>query len=275
MSEIVTTEGQETVVFNALQTALEKGVDAASLEKVLNMQERVLDRQSAQAYAVSMVEVQSKMPAILNNCTNDQTRSTYSDMGQILKQITPVYTACGFAVSFGNGKANEANEVRVTCDVMHSQGHSKPYFIDVPLDMTGIKGQINKTAVHGTASAISYGQRYLIKLIFNLNTTDDDDGNAAGGDTRSALDVENWWLNHMNVLKTLIPTIMQVKESLRDKDYHSFFQAWSELSKDELNAIWHPAPTKGGILTTEERALIQSTECHAVAKEINYSSPTQ
>jgi hypothetical protein len=274
MSAVIKSENQEVVVLNTLQHALEKGVDADSLEKLLNMQERVLDRQSEQAYAQSMVEVQMKMPAITQNCTNEQTRSSYSDMGQILKQITPVYTAAGFAVSFGNGKAQEANEVRVTCDVMHSQGHSKPYYIDIPLDMAGIKGQVNKTAVHGTASAISYGQRYLIKLIFNLNTTDDDDGNAAGGDTRSAIDVDNEWISRMSILKTLIPTLMQVKESLRDKDYQLFFQAWSELSKAELNAIWHPAPTKGGVLTTEERDLIRSSECQAVAKEIRYSTPT-
>ena len=266
MNAIVKPENQDVVVFNALQSAIEKGADPDTLEKILNMQERVLDRQSEQAYAQSMVEVQMKMPAIIKNKTNDQTRSSYSDMGQILKQITPFYTAAGFALSFGNGNASEPNEVRVTCDVMHSQGHSKPYFIDVPIDMTGIKGNQNKTAVHGTGSAISYGQRYLIKLIFNLNTSDDDDGNAAGGDTRSVMEVEQYWFKHIEALRELIPSIHAIKTGIATGNLEGAIEAWRELSEDEHKELWFPAPSKGGILTTQERTVIKSDEWGEVGR---------
>ena len=262
---------QEVMVLNTLQTALEKGVDADSLEKLLNMQERVLDRQAEQSYSQSMVSVQSEQPIILQNRTNDQTRSSYADMGQILKQITPVYTKAGFALSFGEGVPTNPGEVRVTCEVMHSQGFSKEYFVDVPLDIEGIKGNRNKTNVHGTASAISYGQRYLTKLIFNLNTGDDDDGNSAGGDSRSALEVENGWVEHMIKLRELTPTIHAIKEAIQmnlaDPEKYgleSAIEAWLELSEDQAKTIWHPAATKGGILTTKEHEVMKSNEWAAV-----------
>jgi len=180
----------EAQVMGMLQTALENGVDADSLEKLLNMQERVLDRQAEQAYSISMVEVQKKMPAIVKNRENDQTNSSYSDLKVIIKTITPVYTAEGFALSFGNAESPLADHVRVTCDVMHSSGFSKHYFTDTPLDLTGIKGAVNKTKTHGTGSANSYGRRYLTCLIFNLNTGNDDDGNAAGGPLPETLSEE-------------------------------------------------------------------------------------
>lgn len=254
---------QESAVLTSLQAALEKGVDADSLEKILNMQERILDRQAEQAYTQSMVAAQQEMPVIERNRTNDQTRSKYSDMEQILKTITPIYTKNGFALSFGNADSPHAGHVRVTCDVMHTQGHSKHYYTDTPLDMEGIKGNVNKTQVHGTGSAISYGQRYLTKLIFNLNTGDDDDGNAAGGDTRSALDITNEWIARMAIIRGILPSILAYKEAIQDQDYDRAVEAWSELTDDEKAAIYNPAPTKGGILTTPEREALKSNEMAA------------
>ena len=39
-------------------------------------------------------------------------------------------------------------------------------------------GTVNKTKIHASGSTLSYGRRYLLKLIFNLTTVDelDDDG---------------------------------------------------------------------------------------------------
>jgi len=260
MNQITEIPNQEVMVLTTLQTALEKGVDADSLEKLLNMQERVLDRQAEQAYSQAMVEVQSKMPVIETNCENPTTRSKYADIGQINKQITPIYTGEGFALSFGEGKPAIESEIRVVCDVMHSQGHSKHYFVDMPLDVAGIQGNRNMTETHGTGSAFTYGRRYLTKLIFNLNTGDDDDGNSAGGDERSALEVENWWIDHMLKLRILIPSIQRIKDGIETGELEPAVEAWLELTKDEAETLWRPAATKGGILTTKEHEVLKSNE---------------
>ena len=265
---------QAAAVLSVLENGLNKGLDADSLEKILTMQERVLDRQAEQAFNRSLVLVQQEMPIIGKSRDNAQTRSQYADMEDILKVAPKVYTSHGFSLSYGTADSKLTDHVRVIANLMHVDGHSKQYAVDIPLDMTGIQGATNKTKTHGTGSAITYGQRYLIKLIFNLNTGDDDD-NAAGGDTRSAMDIDNQWIARMNIIKTLIPSILQIKEALRDNNYHAFFEAWGELSGSEQDAIWYPAPTKGGILTTVEREQIKGSDCKAIAKEIGYTSPQQ
>lgn len=171
---------QENAVLNMLNTAIEKGIDADSLEKVLNMQERILDRQAEQAYTAAMVDLQTKIRTIGKNKINTQTSSKYADLGEILKAVKPLYTEAGFVMSFGEDESPKPDHVRVTCDVMHRQGHREPFYLDIPLDDKGIKGSVNKTKVHATGSAVSYGRRYLMAMILNLNTGDDDDGNKAG-----------------------------------------------------------------------------------------------
>jgi hypothetical protein len=58
-------------------------------------------------------------------------------------------------------------------------GHEKQYHIDMPADGKGAKGGDVMTRTHATGSAVSYGTRYLLKMIFNISVGDDD-GNGAG-----------------------------------------------------------------------------------------------
>lgn len=192
---------QEESVMYMLQTALEKGVDADSLEKLLNMQERILDRQAEQAYTSAMVKVQEEMTkkGIEEDGQNTQTNSTYSKLEAINKVLVPIYTKHGFSLSFGQGDSPLELHVRILCDVMHVDGHSKHYHNDMPLDMTGIAGKQNKTKIHGTGSALKYGRRYLTNMIFNISTGDvDDDGNAAGQAIEYISDIQ------LNILTDLI-----------------------------------------------------------------------
>ncbi len=48
----------------------------------------------------------------------------------------------------------------------------------MPLDGVGIKGNANMTKIHGKSSSTSYARRYLMCMIWNI-PTQDDDGNAA------------------------------------------------------------------------------------------------
>ena len=45
------------------------------------------------------------------------------------------------------------------------------------------------TKTHATGSAMTYGQRYLLKMIFNIAVGEDDDGNGAG-DTNAPISEE-------------------------------------------------------------------------------------
>jgi len=63
----------------------------------------------------------------------------------------------------------------------HASGHTRTYSCDMPADGKGAKGNDVMTKTHAAGSAMSYGQRYLLKLIFNVAIGEqDDDGNGAG-----------------------------------------------------------------------------------------------
>lgn len=267
-------EGQKQLATTSLVSVIERlatspDVDVGKMEKMLDMQERILDKQAEQQFNTSMVAAQLEMPVIKPDGQNDQTRSVYAKYETINKVIKPVYTKHGFSMSFGQQETVVADHIRVFCDVSHIGGHTKSYFMDLPMDDSGIKGNVNKTPMHGTASTFSYGQRYLAKLIFNITVSgEDDDGNAAGGDTRTAMEITEWWVGHMAEIRDLFSSIAAIKEGIALNDLPRAIEALSELSNAEKQAIWSPAPTKGGILTTQERTVIRSNEWHAASQEL-------
>ena len=224
------------------------------MEKLLDMQERILDKQPTIDSNKAMVACQKEMPIVIAKVSNDQTKSKYAKIEHILQAIKPTYVKHGFSMSFGTDKSQLENHIIVTCDVMHESGYSRKYMSEMPLDSAGIKGSVNKTAVHATASAYSYAKRYLIGMIFNLTiANEDDDGVQAGGITIEQL------LDYNFELRKHWASIATIKQGIYDDDLGSASEAWYELEPQEKTALWK-APTKGGIFTTKEIATIKTSE---------------
>jgi len=170
------------------QVAMNPDVPVDKMERIMAMQERILDRQAQQDFTAAMVRVQKSIPAIVKHRKNEQTNSAYADLDDINRVIKPIYSAEGFSLSFGTDGEHLPGTVRIVCEVSHIGGYSKTFTYDAPIDDKGIKGTVNKTATHARGSANTYGQRYLVKMIFNLTLAgEDDDGNAAGGIIEGAI----------------------------------------------------------------------------------------
>jgi hypothetical protein len=163
--------------------ALEKGIDGPMLQQFMDLQLRHEANEARKAYAMDMSKCQAKMPAIMATVEGEKTNSVYAKLGQINALITPVYTKCGFSISFGEGKAEKEGEVRTVAKVLHKLGHVEEFYCDLPLDLAGAQGTVNKTGIHAKGSSNTYGERYIVRRIFNLSIlSEDDDGNMAGGD---------------------------------------------------------------------------------------------
>lgn len=172
------------------RAANDTATDVSKMEKLLEMYERIAGKNAEVSFNASMKSAQEEMPKILRNKENQQTNSRYADLEQVNQAIVPVYTKHGFSLSFGTADCPIAGHFRITCLVSHVAGHSRTYQADIPVDMTGMKGNQNKTATHGFGSTMSYGRRYLTLLIFNLTLTNDDkDGNQ--GETLSDEQIAN------------------------------------------------------------------------------------
>ena len=267
-SSIVPAPKRDDAIISVIErAAFDPNVDIDKMERLLSMQERIMDRQAEQAYVDAMIVAQQAMPTIEADSDNKQTNSKYAKFEKINKVIKPIYTENGFDLSFGMGKSDIQDFIRVICDVSHKGGHSKQFFIDLPPDETGIKGTKNKTLVHATSSAVSYAKRYLVAMIFNLTIGgEDDDGNSAGGDSRSALEVHQEHVDYMALVREWWPSIAAIKESIATQEYSVGVEAVSEIPDDTKRALWK-APTKGGIFTTDERAVMKSNPWHEAREQ--------
>jgi hypothetical protein len=158
------------------------------IKQRMEMLEHVLDRNAKKAYNPQMKRAQSQMPIVPKDMKNSQTNSKYSALETILKHCKPIYTSEGFSLTFYEGDSVKDGNVRLLVDIMHSDGHTETKHIDIPIDDKGIKGMVNKTLTHAKVSSISYGKSNLVRMVFNIPTGEDDDGNLAGGSVERITD---------------------------------------------------------------------------------------
>lgn len=177
----VATQGEAGSILSVIErAALNPNVDIDKLERLYAMRERALDREAEMAFNDAMRNAQSEIKGVVRKLENKQTNSKYADIAAVNNAVMPVATSHGFSISFGTADCPIERHMRITAMVSHSGGHSRNYQADIPADGEGLKGNANKTATHAFGSTMTYGRRYLLLLIFNISTADDD-GNGAGG----------------------------------------------------------------------------------------------
>jgi len=151
-------------------------VDIDKMERFFAMYEKTRATEAEIAFNAAMSRAQSKILPVLNNAENTQTRSRYAKLSAINKEIVPAYTSEGLSISFDIGDPPEGAGMRMIAIVSHEAGHTRRYHMDLALDDKGAQGTVNKTKLHAAGSTSSYARRYLICMIFNASTEDDNDG---------------------------------------------------------------------------------------------------
>jgi hypothetical protein len=139
------------------------------MERLMDMHERLMEKQAETAFNKAMIEAQKECRVVVADKRNEQTHSDYASYEAMDRVLRPVYTKHGFAITFNTGDGAPDNYVRVVCDVLHTDGHSKSYHIDMPADGKGAKGGDVMTKTHAVGSGTTYGRRYLVNMIFNLS----------------------------------------------------------------------------------------------------------
>lgn len=160
-------------------------VQVEKLEQLFELHRRVKEEGNRTVFAQSLAQCQAEMEPIAKDSNNPATRSRYASLDALDRAIRPIYTKYGFAISFNTAASQIENHVEVIAYLLHSSGFERTFRVDIPADGKGARGNDVMTKTHALGSAITYGRRYLLGSMFNLQTTDkvfrDDDGNAAGG----------------------------------------------------------------------------------------------
>jgi len=169
------------------RAAADPSVDIDKVERLFAMHERLASREAEAAFNDALARAQAKIVPIATDATNTHTGTAYATLAQINRLIVPLYTAEGLSLSFDEEGKNDAHPIpqgylRIVGILAHSAGHSRRYHVDLPPDDVGAQGKVNKTKVQAVGSTSTYGQRYLVRRIFNIATReDDDDGNGSAG----------------------------------------------------------------------------------------------
>lgn len=179
-AEIIRQQDQNSSLIQVIaRAASDPNCDIEKMERLLQMQERIMQKQAEMAFNVSLTAAQEKMRPISADAQNPQTKSKYASYAQLDKALRPIYIENGFALSFNTGDGAPPDHVRVICQVSHAQGHSRQYHVDLPSDGKGAKGGDVMTKTHAVGAGLTYGMRYLLKMVFNVAIGEDDtDGNA-------------------------------------------------------------------------------------------------
>lgn len=166
------------------RAAADPNTDVDKLERLTALYERITARNSEQSFNAAMTAAQTEMRPVAADANNPQTRSKYASYVALDRSLRPIYTKHGFSMTFGTADGGPESYVRVVCDLGHEAGYSRRYHVDMPADGKGAKGGDVMTKTHATGAALTYGQRYLLKMIFNIAVGPDDDGNSVGATSK-------------------------------------------------------------------------------------------
>jgi hypothetical protein len=130
-----------------------------------------------------------------------------------------------------------ADHIKMICDVTHSGGFTKRYESEIPYDLAGSGGKVNKTKVQAFGSTTTYGRRYMEMLIFNIATADND-GNAPRPPRKSSAESKRDGTDRrFNEIKTLFENALSI-EDLKDlsrelqEEINGMPEKWAALLSD-------------------------------------------
>jgi len=159
-----------------------------ALDKLLSMQERIMDRQAKLAFNEAFVVMAPTLPMITKDgriIVKEKTASgrrdgettqdtPYATWEAISPVIVPVLSSHGFSIRHETANAPDG-KIRIT-SILYGHGHEERSYLDFELDSTGSKN--NAQARH---SAITYGRRITACAQINIVTKGEDDSGKSAG----------------------------------------------------------------------------------------------
>jgi len=175
------------------RAAMNPDVDIEKMERLLQMQERIMAVQAKAEHAAAKTDALAVMPAIPKRGRghNDM---PFAMLNDIINITRPVLAEHGLSLGF-DVRVEDARIV-VTAKLTHRNGHEESTSLPLPFDTSG-----SKNAVQAIGSSQTYGQRYTAQALLGLSLGDDtdDDGRSGGAKTVSPEE----FINLRDMLETL------------------------------------------------------------------------
>ncbi|MBO0763014.1 MAG: ERF family protein [Hyphomicrobiaceae bacterium] len=245
-----------TLLGRIIDVAGRADIDVEKIKQLVDLHKSMQVAEWQRLFNESMVKCQQALDPVRRNKSNSSTNSRYADLAQLAEQALPIIHAHGFAVSFSEAEPRKPDHIGVAVSVRHQGGYTEVSTWNVPQDLCGLKGQVNKTAIHGWGSAITYCRRYSLLASFNIIVSGDDDGQAAGGQKSAAQARRD---GKWPILEAKLRSAKSMSE-LQDiwNEFRFEIKAWPAAWRDCAVAAKEDAKTRlGGTMTALHESLRQ------------------
>lgn len=172
--------------------AANPNVDVVKLEKVIDLQERLLAQQALAAFEADFARMQPDLPEIdergkIRN-RDGSVRSTYATLEDINEVIKPILARHGFSIRHKTVfPADKPNIIRVVGILGHKLGHREQSEFEAPADSSEYR-----TDIQSQGSTVSYGRRYTTCDLCNI-TTRGQDNDGQGGKPQPPQGYDAWF----------------------------------------------------------------------------------
>lgn len=169
----------ELVPVNEIMSVIERvamspDADISKMQALLDMQEKVLNRNARMEYSAAFADMQTELPEVLEKGQGHNIKyATFEDINAAVK---PILSKNGFGISFRVNQ--DEGKIKVTGVLCHRSGHSESTDMVLPADTSG-----SKNAVQAIGSSVSYAKRYVLSALLNISTRGEDDNGAKADKT--------------------------------------------------------------------------------------------
>jgi hypothetical protein len=170
-----------------VERALDRGCDLATIEKMMELQERYERNEARKAYDHAFAAFKAESVKIVKNITvtaGPLNGKKYADLFAVVSATTPALSKYGLS-SFWKLTKDEPGWMEVTCILRHELGHSETVAMGGKPDIGGAKNDIQ-----ARASTKSYLERYTFLAITGQAASGEDtDGVVLSGEMKDLLDI--------------------------------------------------------------------------------------
>lgn len=174
MTKDITTQTEQLPASDAdktfllLQQAVEQGND---VEKLVALQERIMDRNAKSDFMNAMADFQARCPAVTKRHSvkdrGGRVMYHYAPLEDIVAQIKELLADLGLSYSFSSEATDRG--INVVCTIRHRAGHSEDSTAFIPTT----KG-MNTNSAQDMVIQLTYGKRQTLISALGITTADED-----------------------------------------------------------------------------------------------------
>ena len=201
--------------------------------------------------AEALCAAQGEMGGAVKGSANPFFKSSYADLTSVIKAIKEPCSKHG--LSYVQLPHRDGSSIGVVTRLIHTSGQWLENEFTLPM----VKGD-----PQAAGSAVTYARRYALQALFGIPAVDDDaEAAVLRGSQQPTVPDE-----YEELVNKLTESIEAIKTGIEIGDLVMAKEAWDELTEEEKIGLWK-APSKGGVFTTQERAIMKSTEFRTATGE--------